>query len=49
MSMTTSLNIQLPKFEGPLPLLLYLIRKDEMAAAVAATVVGDQQPEPAPC
>ena len=30
MSMTTSLNIQLPKFEGPLPLLLYLIRKDEM-------------------
>lgn len=25
-----SLNIQLPKFEGPLALLLYLIRKDEM-------------------
>lgn len=30
MSLSTSLNIQLPKFEGPLPLLLYLIRKDEM-------------------
>lgn len=27
---TLSLTIQLPKFEGPLALLLYLIRKDEM-------------------
>lgn len=26
----SALNIQLPKFEGPLALLLYLIRKDEM-------------------
>src|SRR5216110_3153130 len=25
-----SINIQLPKFEGPLGLLLYLIRKEEM-------------------
>ena len=25
-----SINVQLPKFEGPLGLLLYLIRKEEM-------------------
>jgi segregation and condensation protein A len=29
-SATMGLTVQLPKFEGPLPLLLYLIRKEEM-------------------
>jgi len=29
-SVALGLNVQLPKFEGPLALLLYLIRKDEM-------------------
>lgn len=30
MSMSQQLNVQLPHFEGPLALLIYLIRKDEM-------------------
>jgi hypothetical protein len=32
-----------------IPVTFLLIRKDEMAAAVAATVGGEPQPEPAGC
>ena len=35
-----SLTIQLPKFEGPMALLLYLIRKDEMDIFDMSTVIG---------
>ena len=47
MSISQQLTIQLPHFEGPMALLLHLIRKDEMETAVAAVALRGPEPEPA--